>query len=151
MVSTRASVPSGNATIFRVLGADDGVAIGQIGAVCVAIWRRAVNQSRVQMMNACLAEVLEPGDACGGLLYVVEASSEAPDDELRRQLVANVMRHGDKVRCLAGVVEAAGFRGAIIRSGRTGRNGSSRSGSPAAIPMSAAATWKRNRAYPTFP
>jgi hypothetical protein len=51
-----------------------------------------------------------------GVSIVIEASSDPPEEELRRELGAIAASHGNKLKCIACAIEASGFRAAFIRS-----------------------------------
>jgi hypothetical protein len=61
-----------------------------------------------------------PGTA--GFLCVVEASVKPPSEELRQASSAMVRGHGMRLRCIAVVIEASGFMGALTRSVLAGMN-----------------------------
>jgi hypothetical protein len=105
----------------RLLSYEQDLAVAEVGVVCVALWRGAVTRALFQRQRSGLTEVVgrHPGGA--GFLCVVENTSKPPDDtELRRASVHMVVEHGDKVKCVACVVEGDGFRSAINRGALTG-------------------------------
>jgi hypothetical protein len=55
-----------------------------------------------------------PGRA--GFLCVVEPHVKPPSDELRLASTVMVRGHGTKLKCIAVVIEASGFMGALTRS-----------------------------------
>lgn len=95
----------------------DGLAVGEIGRVCVTIWRKQSNRERFERQRAALANLVErhPGEA--GFMCVVEKSSEPPDDEyVRRGSATMITDHGAKLAGVSVVSEGTGFRVAVARS-----------------------------------
>jgi hypothetical protein len=101
---------------IRILHSGDGVAVGEVGPVCIVIWREAVIKSRFDRQAAGLAEVVKrnPEGAC--FICVVEPTAAPPDDKLRTASVEMVASHGEKLKCVACVIEGTGFRAAVGRS-----------------------------------
>jgi hypothetical protein len=104
------------ASSLRTLSAEDGIAIGEIGPVCVVIWREAVIARRVQRLATAILQVVEQKGHGAGLFVVIEATCERPDDEQRQALIAIVASHEDKLKHMAVTIEATGFRAALVRS-----------------------------------
>ena len=100
----------------RILHTGDGVAVAEIGAVCVVIWRDAVIMRRFERQAAGLSEVVNNNPQGAGFLCVVEPSATPPDDKLRRASINMVTSHGDNLKCVACVIEGTGFRAAVGRS-----------------------------------
>jgi hypothetical protein len=100
----------------RVLNCGDGIAVAEVGPVCVVIWRGAVTRERFNTQRTALAAVVgrHPGKA--GFLCVIEPTAVAPDDELRRASAAMIASHRGQLLCLATVIEANGFKAAVVRS-----------------------------------
>lgn len=113
MGNTAASASA--ASSFRVLFVDEGLVIGEIGPLCVLIWRDRVSAPRVQQVAAGLTQLARQKESLG-LLIVIEATSDPPPDEVRSELAAIVASQGSKLSCLATTIEATGFRAAFIRS-----------------------------------
>ena len=99
----------------RVLQCDDTVAVAATGNVCIVIWRGAVTKEPFDWQRAALAEVvkLHPGRA--GFLCVIEPNAKPPTDELRRASTQMVLGHGERLKCVALVIEGQGFTSAIHR------------------------------------
>ena len=103
-------------TSVRILHSGDGVAVAEIGAVCVVIWREAVIKRRFDHQSAGLAHIVAQHPQGAGFLCVVEPSASPPDDKLRRASIDMVASHGEKLKCVACVIEGTGFRAAVGRS-----------------------------------
>jgi len=103
----------------RFLYADDTVSTAQSGPVCIVVWRGAVTLAPFEKQRAALAEVVEHNPAGVAFLCVVEATAKAPDDEMRRASAEMVTSHGDKIKCVAAVVEGEGFVAAVARAALT--------------------------------
>jgi len=100
----------------RILHSGDGIAVGEVGPVCVVIWREAVIKSRFDRQAAGLAEVVKRNPEGSCFLCVVEPSAAPPDDKLRAASVEMVASHGERLKCVACVIEGTGFRAAVGRS-----------------------------------
>jgi len=94
----------------------DGVVVGELGRVCVAIWRGAATQERFEHQRAGLAEVIRNHPDGAGFLCVIEPTSAPPNDRLRRASIEMITSHGELLKCVAVVIEGEGFRAAIARS-----------------------------------
>jgi hypothetical protein len=101
---------------MRLLYADDGVALGEVGHVFAVIWRGEVTAPRFEAQRAGLAEVVSRHPRKAGLLCVVEPSSTGPDEKLRRASAQMLESHGDLLACAAAVIEGKGFKAAGSRS-----------------------------------
>ncbi len=107
-----------NAT--RVLFCGDGLAVAEIGPVCVVIWRDAVTRSRFEKQKAGLAEVVARHQGEAGFLCIVEPTAAPPDDQLRRASTEMIESHENRLKCVAGVIEGSGFKAAVTRSVMSG-------------------------------
>jgi len=100
----------------RVLHCGDGLAVAEVGPVCVVIWRDAVTRVRFEKQREGLAEIVERHPGKAGFLCVIEPTAEPPDDELRRASGLMVASHRGRLKCLGTVIEAKGFQAAVVRS-----------------------------------
>jgi hypothetical protein len=94
----------------------DGLVVGEIGPVCVAIWRDEVDLPRFEMQAGALAVVTGKHPGKSAFVCIVEATCAAPDEDLRKRSVALVKQHEARLACVAAVIEGTGFRAAITRS-----------------------------------
>jgi hypothetical protein len=101
---------------IRILHSSDGVAVGEVGPVCIVIWREAVIKARFDRQVAGLAEVVKRNPEGTCFICVVEPTATPPDDKLRKASVEMVASHGEKLKCVACVIEGTGFRAAVGRS-----------------------------------
>ncbi len=108
------------APLARVIYSDAAVAIGEVGRYFVALWRGDVTRPRFEKQRWGLTEVVQRHPRGIGLLCVIEPSSKPPDVELRRASVEMVEEHGDRIRCVAIVIEGKGFAAALTRAGISG-------------------------------
>ncbi len=99
-----------------VLYSGDGVAVVEIGPLCVAIWRGSVTQASFARQKDGLAHVVKAHPDGAAFMCVIEPTSSPPDDELRRASTRMLAEHGELLRCVAIVIEGDGFRAAIARS-----------------------------------
>jgi hypothetical protein len=94
----------------------DGLAVGELSAVCLVVWRGAVERTLFEHQRAALAEVVQRNPDGAGFLCLVEETAKPPDDELRRASTQMVAAHGRRLRCVACVIEGSGFKAAVTRS-----------------------------------
>lgn len=100
----------------RILHRGDGVAVAEIGRICVTIWRDGVTPSRFEKQRAGLEQVVRNQPDGAGFLCVIEPTAKPPNDELRRASTEMVDSHGTRLKCVAVVIEGEGFRAAVTRS-----------------------------------
>jgi len=100
----------------RVVRGGDGLAIGEVSNVCIAVWRAEVSRARFDVQREGLAEVVSRHPEHVGFLCVIEPTSAPPDDELRRAIADMVRVNQPHLRCIACVVEGTGVRNAVARS-----------------------------------
>jgi hypothetical protein len=96
--------------------ANDGVVVGEVGRVCVVIWRGGVTREMFERQRAGLVSVVARYPEGSGFLCVIEPTATPPDDELRRASIEMVASHTQGLKCVAVVIEGEGFRAAITRS-----------------------------------
>jgi hypothetical protein len=94
----------------------DGLAVGEVGNVCIVVWRGAVTRERFETQREGLAEVIRLHPERSGFLCVIEPTATPPNDELRRASVEMIAEHQSALRCIACVVEGSGFVNAVARS-----------------------------------
>jgi hypothetical protein len=101
---------------LRVVNHVDGLALGEIGNICVAIWRKDATRARFELQKAGLAEVAarHPGNI--GFFCVVEQTSGVPNDEIRKASSLMFQSYGKDLRSVVMVIEGTGFRSAVVRS-----------------------------------
>jgi hypothetical protein len=99
---------------------DETVVVAETGSLCVVIWRGAVTKVPFEWQRSGLAEVVERHPHGAGFLCVVEASAKPPEEELRRASSQMILAHGEKLKCVACVMEGEGFRAAINRGALAG-------------------------------
>jgi hypothetical protein len=100
---------------FRVLHCDESIAVGEVGPVCVAIWRGAVTKAPFEWQRAGLAETVERYPRQAGFLCIIEIHAEPPGEELRTASTKMILSHGERLACVGTVVEGDGFMAAIAR------------------------------------
>jgi hypothetical protein len=100
---------------FRVFHSDEGIVVAETANVCVVIWRGAVTRIPFEKQSSGLAMVVDrhPGNA--GFLVVIEPTTKPPEDELRRASTQMLQAHGDRLNCVACVIEGQGFRASVAR------------------------------------
>lgn len=100
----------------RILQCGDGIAVAEIGPVCVVIWRDAVVRSRFEKQKQGLAAVVEKNPGSAAFVFVVEPTAAPPDEQLRKASMQMIADHQERLRCVAGVIEGTGFKAAVARS-----------------------------------
>ena len=100
----------------RVIWCDDGIAVAEVGGLCVVIWRDAVVPHRFSKQASGLAEVVGSHPHRAGFLCVIEPTAKPPDDKLRRASQEMIQSHEDRLCCTACVIEGTGFKAAVTRS-----------------------------------
>lgn len=100
---------------FNTMYCGDGVAVAECDSLCIVIWRGEVTRERFEKQRRGVEHVVSQGALAGsGLLCVVESHVKPPNDELRAASVELACSSG--IKCVACVIEARGFAGALTRS-----------------------------------
>ncbi len=101
---------------LQVLHNADGLLMGMIGPVCLALWRAKPTPERFEVQRAHLhAQVARaPGEVA--FLCVVEPHAEPPEEAERRASATMINSQGAKLLGVACVIEGSGFRAAITRT-----------------------------------
>ena len=115
-----AVLPAARPTEPRFMASTPAIGTVEIGPIFVALWRGAVIRESFDVQSAGLTEVVRAHPAGAAFLCVIEVTSKAPNDELRRASIEMVEAHGPRLRCLAVVIEGEGFRAAVNRGVITG-------------------------------
>ena len=100
----------------RLIYADTGVSIGEVGDIAVSIWREAVTRQRFQLQATTVAGVVKRAPGACGFICVVEADCRPPEEDMRRASIDMLNTHGGKLPAVACVIEGDGFRAAMTRS-----------------------------------
>jgi hypothetical protein len=99
--------------------AADGLVVVTLGTTCAVVWRSGVIPCRFERQREALHEaVRRPGGA--SFLCIIEPTSTPPDAEMRKASMDMLDACGDGLRCVAAVVEGAGFPAAVVRGALTG-------------------------------
>jgi hypothetical protein len=96
--------------------AQDGLIMAEIGAVCVAVWRKKPTPERFAEQKLHLDQVVRKHPGSAVFLVIVEADSEPPDEPERKASSKMIAGHGSNLKAVACVIEGDGFKAAIIRS-----------------------------------
>ena len=104
----------------RLVSCEDGLAIAEIGPVCLIEWNAPVIGRRFERQRLALESIAArfPGEA--GVVCVMSASSPVPEDRYRRSLIDVYSRLASQIRAVVCVLEGAGFIAAAARSGLSG-------------------------------
>lgn len=125
----------------------DGLLVGTIGPVSLAIWRTKPTPAlfEIQRRELFAAVARNPGKVA--FLCVVEPSAEAPEQEVRDASAAMISSLGSKLAACACVIEGSGFRAAITRTVLTGMALVARDPAPNRFfeHVSVASTWLNER------
>jgi hypothetical protein len=105
---------------LRVTHNADGLLMGMLGPICLALWQAKPTRERFAIQRTELHQAIarEPGKLA--FLCVVSALAEPPDDAERKASAAMITSQGSKLLGVACVIEGVGFRGAITRTVLTG-------------------------------
>jgi len=101
---------------LQVTHSADGLLMGMVGPICLALWQSKPTPERFAIQRAQLHSAIarEPGKVA--FLCVVSAQTEPPDDTERKASADMITSQGDKLLGVACVVEGVGFRAAITRT-----------------------------------
>ena len=92
------------------------MALGQIGSLCIALWRDEATRPRFDRQATALAAVVAAHRGTAGFLCIVEPESKPPSNELRRASARMIEAHGTDLAFVAAVIEGSGFHASITRS-----------------------------------
>jgi hypothetical protein len=82
----------------------------------LVIWQAAVELQRFERQRSALQSVVGRYPRSAGFVCVVESSSAVPSQDYRRASIAMLTSHGEKLKCVIGVIEGSSFRTAATRS-----------------------------------
>ncbi len=99
----------------RLLSRETGLVVGEIGSICVVIWRKAVTRERFEAQRVGLECVVHAHPDGTGFLCVIEAACPIPGDDLRRASAAMIAIHRSRLKYVACVMEGDGIRMAAVR------------------------------------
>lgn len=104
----------------RLVSCEDGLAIAEIGSICLIEWSAPVIGRRFERQRIALESITSrfPGEA--GVVCVMAASSPVPEDRYRRSLIDVYSRLAPQIRAVVCVLEGTGFIAAAARSGLSG-------------------------------
>jgi hypothetical protein len=101
---------------FRLLSVEDRLGIADVGTVCIVVWQGAVTPSRFKRQCDALHDVAERHPGRAALLCVVEPTTPPPEEAMRNASIELISGLGDKLSCVACVIEGTGFRAAATRN-----------------------------------
>ncbi len=102
--------------MLKVVDVRDGLALGEIGPLAVAVWRSGVTRETFDRQSAALRAVVQSHPGAAGFLCIVETGAKPPDEALRRASAQMIVDHGDQLALAAAVIEGTGFQAAVTRS-----------------------------------
>lgn len=100
----------------ELIDVQDGLALGQLGPLCIALWREEVTHPRFSRQVTALAAGVAAHRGNAGFMCIIEPESKPPNDELRRASARMIEGHGANLAFVAMVIEGSGFRASIVRS-----------------------------------
>jgi hypothetical protein len=115
----------------RIDSHHDGLGIAYVGTVCLVVWRRSVTLERFERQRTALRALADRHPQGVSFLCVIGENVPPPDAELRKASNQMVAALGNRLRCVACVIEGAGFRAATTRSVLAGMALLLRSSTPA--------------------
>jgi len=98
----------------------DGIATGEFGKVCIAVWRKDSTLPRFELQKRALTEFIERSQGKVAFCCVVEPSSGVPNDAVRRASGLLFDSCGARLAAITMVIEGTGFRSALVRSVASG-------------------------------
>lgn len=101
---------------FRYGYADDALALGSLGNVCVAHWRGLKTRERARHERMWLDRVAMEHPRCTLALFVIAETAPPLDDEMRQAAADTIRARARDLAGVAVVIEGTGFRGALIRA-----------------------------------
>lgn len=101
---------------FDVTAALDGLVVGTVGQVCLAIWRTKPTELLFEAQRMGLAEAVARDPGRVAFLCVVESTADPPDQKVRDASAAMISSHGKNLAAVACVIEGSGFRAAVTRT-----------------------------------
>jgi len=101
---------------LRVTHNADGLLMGMLGPICLALWQSKPTPERFAIQRAQLHAAIarEPGKLT--FLCVVTPEAEPPDEAERKASAEMITSQGGKLLGVACVIEGDGFRAAITRT-----------------------------------
>jgi hypothetical protein len=105
---------------LRVTHNQDGLLMGMVGPICLALWWAKPTPERfaIQRTQLHAAVAREPGKLT--FSCVVSPQAEPPEDAERKASADMITSQGTKLLGVACVIEGVGFRAAITRTVLTG-------------------------------
>ncbi len=94
----------------------EALVVGELGNICVVVWRGAVTQERFDQQRTALASVVKRHPGTAGFVCIIEASAPPPSDAMRRASANMIREHQGGLSGIACVVEGTGFVAALTRS-----------------------------------
>lgn len=101
---------------FNVLHRSDALVTAELEKVCVIFWRKQPTRETFNIQKATLDNIVRRHGSGVAVICVVEASTDPPEEELRKASAKMVIDHGNRIACVALVIEGDGFRAAITRT-----------------------------------
>jgi len=105
---------------LRVTHDADGLLMGMIGPVCLALWQAKPTPERFAVQRAHLHAAVKRDPGKVVFLCVVSTKADPPDEAERRGSAEMITSQGNQLLGVACVVEGMGFRAAITRTVLTG-------------------------------
>src|SRR5207253_695128 len=100
----------------RVISAHDGLGVAEVGSACLVVWQAPVELQRFERQRAALHSTVARYPRRAGFVCVVDQSALLPSAEFRKASITLLTSHGDKLKCVIGVIEGSSFRTAAARS-----------------------------------
>jgi hypothetical protein len=103
------------APVPRLLSRENGLVVGEIGNICVVLWRNAVTRERFEAQRVGLECVVHGNPEGAGFLCLIEAACPIPGDDMRRASADMIAIHRARLKYVACVMEGDGIRMAAVR------------------------------------
>ena len=138
---------AGDPWTLSIKSAHDGLVVGTIGPVCLAIWRTKPTAELFELQRRELAAAVASDPGKIAFFCVVEPTADAPEQAIRDASAAMISSHGKRLAATACVIEGSGFRAAITRTVLSGMALVARNAAPSRFfeHVSVASAWLGER------
>ena len=100
----------------RITHRGDGIVAAELGSTCIAFWRKDSTMERFDLQRTALLDTVRRFPKKAAFFCVVEESSGAPGEDVRRATSKMFESLEADLRGVAMIIEGTGFRSALVRS-----------------------------------
>jgi hypothetical protein len=109
-----------SAPAARIVQRGDGILLAEHGTTSIALWRKDSTLDRFNVQRLALTDTVRRFPGKAGFFCVVEETSGAPEEDVRRASSKMFETLGADLRGVAMIIEGSGFRSALVRSVASG-------------------------------